>query len=332
MSVIERFKRGRRVRTILSDNRTAGEKQIGSFIQLEGENFFRRVNSDGTLTQVGSEKDQYNYQNAPSKVRNDFIKSTGGVHGQYGNHLSDKISNLASLNGYKLISPILDKTGIQPKIQNFILRNTEGQGDWTELISLATLPFRSNQYDGKLHDNRYAISDGFLHASNIYSNNFKDDNRNLVNLYTEMIDKGFSPSKLGTGIYRTHPEYSKYPAYEGNYYNIDTLYLPIEAKAYFTSNINNRYNQDHDVLIKGMESVEGLDDVRNYQMTPRLINDKYYVDMEDVWNLDRAGFDSRNYPFILNQRLPVVFTEDKDKLNVTPELSNWFAVPKNWTK
>jgi hypothetical protein len=49
-----------------------------------------------------------------------------------------------------------------------------------------------------------------------------------------------------------------------------------------------------------MKSFEGLDDVRNYNMTPKYIDGKYYVDMEDVWNLDKAGFDSRNYPFILN--------------------------------
>lgn len=83
------------------------------------------------------------------------------------------------------------------------------------------------------------------------------------------------------------------------------------------------FQQDHDSLTKGA-NFSNTDDVQHYMMTPRNINGNYYVDFEDVWDTDRGGFDSRNYPFILNQRLPVVFTEDNNKLNKIPELSLWY--------
>lgn len=271
----------------------AGLRKVGSLLKLKGENFWRRVNSDGTLTRV-------NFQKVLPKK------------GQNGSHWSNWLFKFSDkLPGNFILNKVGDWLGINERYQNFLLRNTEGSGDGWDLLSIATAPFRNNYYDGKLHDNQKGKQNGLMNASTVYTNNFKDDNRNLVNLYTQKNSKGFKPSKIGAGIYKDHPEYSKYPAWEGNFYNVDTLYLPLKNKKFFDSNLNKSSVQDHDEIIKGLPSVEGLDDVRHYQATPRKFGNQYYIDMEDVWNLDRAGFDARNYPFILNQRIPVVFDDNK---------------------
>lgn len=66
MNVIERFKEGRKVKT------RVGERSVGNFVQIKGENFWRRVNSDGTLTKVeDGQNGTYDYRNksVPKKVR-----------------------------------------------------------------------------------------------------------------------------------------------------------------------------------------------------------------------------------------------------------------------
>lgn len=68
--LIPRAKTGIKVKTRLADGRTAGEREVGSFIKLKGENFFRRVNSDGTLTTVGVGKDKFPLYKAPARVKN----------------------------------------------------------------------------------------------------------------------------------------------------------------------------------------------------------------------------------------------------------------------
>lgn len=52
----------------------AGKRKVGSFVKLKGENFWRRVNSDGTLTQVyDGSNGTYDYKNkgVPDKVMKD---------------------------------------------------------------------------------------------------------------------------------------------------------------------------------------------------------------------------------------------------------------------
>lgn len=69
MNVIERFKQGRKVKTKLPKGKTAGERTVGNFIKLEGEAFWRRVNSDGTLTKVEDGKNgTIDYKQTPKRV------------------------------------------------------------------------------------------------------------------------------------------------------------------------------------------------------------------------------------------------------------------------
>ena len=89
-----------KVKTILSkkDNKviTAGEHVVGSFIKIKGEPFYRRVNSDGTLTKVSNgDNGTFNYMDrrVPSVVRNNAIKNLGGIHGEDPNELSNNIVN-----------------------------------------------------------------------------------------------------------------------------------------------------------------------------------------------------------------------------------------------
>lgn len=67
MNYIERFKKGRKVRT------RVGEYDAGNFVRLKGEAFWRRVNSDGTLTKVeDGQNGTYDFRNTgvPKKVKN----------------------------------------------------------------------------------------------------------------------------------------------------------------------------------------------------------------------------------------------------------------------
>ena len=75
---------------------TAGEHVVGSFIKIKGEPFYRRVNSDGTLTKVSNgDNGTFNYMDrrVPSVVRNNAIKNLGGIHGEDPNELSNNIVN-----------------------------------------------------------------------------------------------------------------------------------------------------------------------------------------------------------------------------------------------
>lgn len=66
MNVIERFKQGRKIKT------RAGEQTAGNFVRLKGENYWRRVNSDGTLTKVeDGQNGTYDFRSkgVPDKVK-----------------------------------------------------------------------------------------------------------------------------------------------------------------------------------------------------------------------------------------------------------------------
>ena len=66
MTIIELFRKGRKVRT------RAGEQTEGNFVRLKNENFWRRVNSDGTLTKVeDGQNGTYDYRtkSVPKKVK-----------------------------------------------------------------------------------------------------------------------------------------------------------------------------------------------------------------------------------------------------------------------
>lgn len=66
MNAIELFKKGRKVKT------RVGEYDVGNFVRINTENFWRRVNSDGTLTKVeDGQNGTYDFRNSsvPKKVK-----------------------------------------------------------------------------------------------------------------------------------------------------------------------------------------------------------------------------------------------------------------------
>lgn len=328
MNVIERFRQGRKVKTVLPNNRTAGEREIGSFLRLRGENFWRRVNSDGTLTQVGDKKNQYNYQNTPSKVRNDFIRSKGGQKGSDGSHWSNlPFKVLKIFPGYNVANFITDKIGYRGAVHNAILRNANGTAGWDEFINIPiNMTDSKGYYTGKIYTNPKAEEIISNESGPNYYSIEKDTSGNMINLYTHQDDTGFEPSEIGVGIYKNNAKFNRLPAYQGNYYNIDTLYLPASQQESFKRNLNVSKNINHDQSLVGMsqKQVNGIYDAKNFYITPRDVNGQYYIDMEDVFDLDKFGLDSQNYPFIINQRLPVKFTNDENMLKTIPNSRTWY--------
>lgn len=67
MNTIERFKKGRKVKIILPNGKVGEEREIGNYIKLKDEKFWRRVNSDGTLTRIGDRSYEYNIGKVRSK-------------------------------------------------------------------------------------------------------------------------------------------------------------------------------------------------------------------------------------------------------------------------
>lgn len=328
MNAIERFKKGRKVPIIFPSGKKGEEYTIGSFVKLKGEDFYRRVNSDGTLTQVGDKENQYNYQNTPSKVRNDFIKSKGGQRGINGPHWTNiPFEIVDKLPGQSIIDFIVDKTGYRRAMTNALLRNANGTAGWDEFINIprnAVSP--TGYYTGKIYTNPKAEDIISEESGPNYYSIEEDSNGNMINLYTHQDDRGFEPSKIGVGIYKNDSRFNKLPAYQGNYYNIDTLYLPTSQQESFKNNLDKSKLINHDQSLIGMsqEQVDGTYDAKNFYITPRYINGQYYIDMEDVFDLDKFGLDGKNYPFIINQRLPVKFTDNESMLKTIPKSRTWY--------
>lgn len=326
------------VRVTLPNGKNAGRHKVGSYIKIPGEKVWRRVNSDGTLTEVGDgTKGTYDYRKTTGRIRNEIAKQQK-IKGKdpitFDNIIGKTVFGLQRLANYlHPLGWLAKATGAEEKLQNVIIRNLSGTSDIiNEGLELGLGPFKKYYYDGKLHNDALYYDPEQYHAlaPTIYTTNKWDTNRNLVNLYTTQDDTGFKPSEITIGDYADKEKYKDLPVYEGNFYGDGPLYLPTSAKQYFDSNLNRGYSLNQDKLIKGVSSFEGIDDVRNHRMNPRKFGDTYYVDFSDVWDIDRAGLNSQNYPFILNQRVPVIFTDDEEKINTRQNLSNWFNTESNW--
>lgn len=75
---INSLRKGKKVPIIFPSGKRGEEYTIGNFIRLRGESFYRRVNSDGTLSKVADGSNgTYNYQNqdVPEEVRKSNIGS-----------------------------------------------------------------------------------------------------------------------------------------------------------------------------------------------------------------------------------------------------------------
>lgn len=287
MNAIEFFRKGRKVQT------RAGEQTEGNFIRLKKEAFWRRVNSDGTLTRVP-------YSEVQRAKNNNIQKSRDNT-----SILDWRILPLATIK----------------RRQNLILRNTEGVGNvLADGISILTNQLGDNTYyDGKLHNNTGHLS--------MYQNKVKDDNRNIINLYTDKNDLGFEPSNIGPGRYSDIKKFGELPAYKGKFYG-DTIYAPLRARKLFLENVGKSYNIYKDSFAYNSSFKDNTDDVRHHYITFENNNSSPTVLMEDIWDSTK-WLNELNYPFILNQRVPVIFTNDQSKLNQWPDLSNWFLNPQN---
>lgn len=283
------------VKTKLPGSKTAGFRQVGSYLKIKDDGWYH-VEEDGNLTKVDTQTVQ--------RIKN--------------NNIQKSRDNLSVFDWFSLPKAIIKRN------QNAILRNTEGMGNvLADGISILTSKFRGNTYyDGKLHTPR-------KHLVERYTNPVKDNNRNIINLYTDKNDKGFQPSSIGQGRYSDHKKFGNLPAYEGKFYG-DTIYVPTEAKQTFLNNIGKSYNIYKDAFTYSTSNnqYDNTDDVRHHYITFENNNNQPTVLLEDIWDSTK-WLNKLNYPFILNQRVPIIFTNNKEKLSEWKGLSNWFLDPKD---
>lgn len=267
----------RKVRIKFPNYNQGEEYQVGSFIRLKGENFFRRVNSDGTLTEVGEAVGKYNptpaQRNLIARTHQQNMKRTGFLRKQVIKHALQSTEGDAS-------------SGKFGTFINFIL-----PGTYTGVFS--------SGYGGM---NNYQTS--------MFTKGAWGKDRNLVHTYSTGSPDYMEDSDIGVGRYKG-TEWEQLPAYKGNFYG-DVIYLPEDMRQDFNNNTGNSFSLDKDVYVQalGNRPFGGTDDVRNHYVTIEN-NGSPTVLFEDVWNLDH-DLDQEAFPFILNQRVPVQFVEKSD--------------------
>lgn len=142
---------------------------------------------------------------------------------------------------------------------------------------------------------------------------------------------GFKKSST-KGRYQDIPEYRNLPAVIDRFYT-DTLYVPTPAKPVFDRNIGKSYRLSADSILVNVNwpYVNDTYDARNHYITFNINNQRQpYAFMEDVFNTNNTIVDKQLItPIIVNQKVPVQFTDDQEKLNRIPWLSSWFLNPRD---
>lgn len=179
-------------------------------------------------------------------------------------------------------------------------------------------------YDGNIHDDiQVQTKDGtetdYWHT--------KEDNssHNYVKAYTLGDFTGFKPSLVGRGRY-SKGRYSTAPAVTDKFYT-DTLYLPMSMQEDFMKYpiIGRQINKDEIRLLPGTYDAGNHGYTTEPETSTVLFEDVFDVDPENIESpLVRsvASYLNKNtHPIIVNQRVPVVFTNDSNKFAV-PNLIN----------
>lgn len=279
MNAVQRFKKGKKVRIILPDGSTAEERGVGNFIQLKGEDFWRRVNSDGTLTRIGDGKN--GTYPVPISVRNDLARRQ-----------QQRDTNTGA---------------VRKQVIKHALRSTEGDANASKFSAVLNFMLPGT-YTG-------VFSDGYGGINNYQTSMFNKSawgyGRNLVDVYSTGDPKYMEDSDIGVGRYKG-TQFEKLPAYKGNFYGTQ-IYLPESQKEAFIKNSGSSFSLNKDRYVKqlGNRLYGGTDDVKNHYITIEYNNNTPSVLFEDVWDLD-TNLDKEAFPFILNQRVPVQFVKDND--------------------
>lgn len=216
---------------------------------------------------------------------------------------------------YKGVNPIgyFSNKYILPHVMNEVLQRSAGIGDISAIFPIMFSAIDKNRYDGKLHMDNYTEKLDF-------TNTVKDNNRNLVRLYTLQDSTGFKPSTIGVGKYE-NTKFGNLKTYAGKFYG-DTTYLPIE---YYDKikNIDDSVvylNKDNVHDYPNQYYLEDTDDVAHHTTTLKRNGKKYIARHEDVFDTNSI-LDYVNHPFIINQDTPIYFTRNKEKLARYPYLT-----------
>lgn len=155
--------------------------------------------------------------------------------------------------------------------------------------------------------------------------------KNYIRAATIGDFSGFIPSST-KGRYQNMSEYRGLPAVTDKFYT-DTLYAPTASEIQFDRNLGKSYRLSSDSTLSNAKYkyIDGTYDARNHYITfNRDAQGQPNVFMEDVFNTNNPFVDKYLInPIIVNQTVPVQFTDDQEKLNRIPWLSNWFLLPRN---
>lgn len=313
MNAVELFRKGRKVRT------RAGEYTIGTNLKLKGEDFWRRVNSDGTLSRIGDGTNgtvHFNTSLVPSE-RNKLAKE----------HQKSLKPSTSTKIAARILPQVLGnfKTSLSESIGqyllphewNMILRNSQGQnegslaGNLVNVVANTPLNAVASVLSFFTQDDREYYAGRTDNKTNRYYNNLtgpKVKEHNLINLFTHQDDKGFEPSE--PGVYTNNPKYKDLPAYKSNFYG-DTIYLPDNLKPTILA-ANNKFGWFNKDII---DMSAGVYDARNHRATIMNKEGNPYMFFEDVFDTGNSIVDKYNYPAIINQKAPIVFTNNRTLLN-----------------
>lgn len=154
--------------------------------------------------------------------------------------------------------------------------------------------------------------------------------KNYIRASTIGDFSGFTPSNT-KGRYQHHPRYSNLPAVTDRFYT-DTIYAPNLARDTFYQNLNKSYIISTDSTLNGAkyDYIDDTYDARNHWITIQQNDGQPQVFLEDVFNTNKDFIDNNFLDqIIVNQTVPIEFTDDQEKLNRVPYLSNWFLNPRN---
>lgn len=296
-----------------------GEYYIGTNIRLKGEDFWRRVNSDGTLSRIGDGTEgtvHFNHSLVPSE-RNKLAKKY-----QREQHKNVAVPIIERFNPVGNIQRMFKNKeawarAFTPFDWNMILRNSQGNNsaDIPNIVINAAINSgldAVNLFSDKNH-NQYYSGNISGHSKDLDENKYtgpKTTESNAINAFTYQDYSRFQDSPIGIGNYRNNTKYNQLPAYTGQFYS-DNIYLPTSLKTKFI-NSNGKWGYfDKDETWTPHNTY----DARNHRVQIEYQNNIPTLLFEDVFNTNNELVDQYNYPFILNQRVPVIFTDDESKLN-----------------
>ena len=294
----------------------------GTFVKINGK--WHRKNSDNTYTVV------YPYdRNRFTWVQPD---GTQVVSANRYNITKKPMNKYLS----KLIAAFIPGSGFGRKIASYLLQRTGGtnsiSGASASILSNAIPGVSTRYYDGRVHTPQQYTDQKYndRHGTTELETTVAHDNKNYVKSASENTYNGFTLSPT-RGRYSYMPKYSNSVAVNDTFYG-DTIYAPKEAEKKYINNLGKSFRLSTDSTLQGAQYkyIDNTYDARNHYITfTKGKAGEYTPFLEDVFNTNNKVVDNYLMPIIVNQNPVLQFTDDPEKLNRIPWLSNWFLNPRN---